>query len=137
MQSTVPSWNLVDSYPFRQPERVFFNPYDSNEMWVTSFGNGLKKGLMNPTAVPEISGLGSDCGIFPNPVKSVFDIRCSIFNNGKIELVDISGKFVRRLFEGQSDIKSLEFDVSDLEPGIYFLRIQEDNYLIVKKIIKI
>lgn len=32
------------TYPFRQPERVFFNPYDVGEVWVTSFGNGLRVG---------------------------------------------------------------------------------------------
>src|SRR4030095_5768372 len=32
------------SYPFRQPERVFFNPNNSGEVWVTSFGNGIRIG---------------------------------------------------------------------------------------------
>ena len=27
--------------PFRQPERVFFNPFNPNEVWVTSFGGGV------------------------------------------------------------------------------------------------
>jgi photosystem II stability/assembly factor-like uncharacterized protein len=30
------------TYPFRHPVRVFFNPYDPGEIWVTSFGNGLR-----------------------------------------------------------------------------------------------
>lgn len=47
INSAIPSWSLVDSYPFRQPERVFFNPYNAAEVWVTSFGNGLKVGLQN------------------------------------------------------------------------------------------
>lgn len=38
----IPSWALVPGYPFRQPERVFFNPYNQTEMWVTSFGNGMR-----------------------------------------------------------------------------------------------
>jgi hypothetical protein len=32
------------NYPFRFPSRVFFNPYDANEIWVTSFGNGMRLG---------------------------------------------------------------------------------------------
>ncbi|MBC7936350.1 MAG: T9SS type A sorting domain-containing protein [Rhizobacter sp.] len=47
MNAATPAWLLVGSYPFRQPERVFFNPFNSNEVWVTSFGNGLKMGLNN------------------------------------------------------------------------------------------
>lgn len=34
----------VSSYPFRQPMRVFYNPYDSTEIWVSSFGNGMRVG---------------------------------------------------------------------------------------------
>lgn len=41
-----PSFVRVNAYPFQQPERVFFNPYDATEMWVTSFGNGMKRGIM-------------------------------------------------------------------------------------------
>lgn len=45
MNATAPLWSMVNSYPFRQPERVFFNPYNPDEVWVTSFGNGLKLGV--------------------------------------------------------------------------------------------
>lgn len=37
-----PVFTNIPEYKFRQPERVFFNPYNTNQMWVTSFGNGLK-----------------------------------------------------------------------------------------------
>lgn len=39
-----PVFMQVSGYPFRFPSRVFFNPYDSNEIWVTSFGNGMRLG---------------------------------------------------------------------------------------------
>jgi photosystem II stability/assembly factor-like uncharacterized protein len=47
MNATTPTWSLVTAYPFRQPERVFFNPFNNNEIWVSSFGNGLKMGLLS------------------------------------------------------------------------------------------
>lgn len=37
-----PSFEMIRSYPFRQPERVFVNPYSDGEIWVTSFGNGIR-----------------------------------------------------------------------------------------------
>ncbi len=46
MNAPTPTWALVSEYPFRQPERVFFNPYKTNEIWITSFGNGLKMGTV-------------------------------------------------------------------------------------------
>jgi photosystem II stability/assembly factor-like uncharacterized protein len=47
MNAATPAWTLVDNYPFRQPERVFFNPFDPGEVWVTSFGSGLKVGSLS------------------------------------------------------------------------------------------
>jgi hypothetical protein len=34
----------VESYPFFQPLRVIYNPYNASELFVTSFGNGLHVG---------------------------------------------------------------------------------------------
>lgn len=39
-----PVFTQVESYPFQQPVRVFFNPYNPTEMWISSFGNGMRKG---------------------------------------------------------------------------------------------
>ena len=44
-----PIFSLVESYPFRQPERVYFNPFKSDEMWVTSFGHGMRVGNIGST----------------------------------------------------------------------------------------
>ncbi|MEN3333251.1 MAG: hypothetical protein V7641_2616 [Blastocatellia bacterium] len=44
LNAAQPSFTAVASYPFRQPERIFFNPYNVTEIWVTSFGNGLRVG---------------------------------------------------------------------------------------------
>ncbi len=43
IHSATPTFTQL-TYPFRQPERVFFNPYQPTEMWVTSFGHGLMVG---------------------------------------------------------------------------------------------
>lgn len=43
-RATSPTFTQLDGYPFRFPTRVFFNPYDANEIWVTSFGNGPRLG---------------------------------------------------------------------------------------------
>lgn len=51
----IPSFTQVSSYPFRQPERVFFNPYNNNEVWVANFGNSIRMGnasaCIQPTPV--------------------------------------------------------------------------------------
>jgi hypothetical protein len=48
IRSATPTLTTVASYPFAQPERVFFNPYNPSEIWVTSFGNGIQVGSTRP-----------------------------------------------------------------------------------------
>ena len=49
LQSAQPILTQLASYPFQQPERVFYNPYNPR----TSFGNGLRVGY-----APAASGAG-------------------------------------------------------------------------------
>ena len=46
LHAATPAFAPVTSYPFRQPERVFFNPYNVGEIWVSSFGHGLMVGTL-------------------------------------------------------------------------------------------
>ncbi len=39
-----PTISPIMNYPFDEPLRVFFNPYRPSEIWVTSFGNGMRMG---------------------------------------------------------------------------------------------
>lgn len=41
INDTTPTFTLVSAYPFRHPMRVFFNPWNASEMWVSSFGYGM------------------------------------------------------------------------------------------------
>ena len=54
-RAAAPVFTQLD-YPFRFPTRVFFNPHDPNEIWVTSFGNGLRLGRRDDP-LPRLSGL--------------------------------------------------------------------------------
>jgi hypothetical protein len=51
INATSPTFTLVQSYPFAHPQRVFFNPYKTGEIWVASFGNGMKVGNTGGNAV--------------------------------------------------------------------------------------
>ncbi|MBY0527581.1 MAG: hypothetical protein K2R98_29560 [Gemmataceae bacterium] len=47
LRDAKPTFVPVTSYPFRHPTRVFFNPYQKSEVWVTSFGNGIHVGTVD------------------------------------------------------------------------------------------
>ncbi|HEY2512608.1 MAG TPA: hypothetical protein VGI39_17190 [Polyangiaceae bacterium] len=42
LNAASPTFNSVADFQFRQPLRVFFNPSDAGEVWVTSFGGGIR-----------------------------------------------------------------------------------------------
>lgn len=56
--SASPAYTPLPGYPFRFPSRVFFNPYDGNEVWVTSFGNGMRMGRVSEP-LPEVRSLAA------------------------------------------------------------------------------
>jgi len=45
--------NFTDivSYPFAWNERIFVNPYNNQDIWVASFGGGLKRGGVGPSGL--------------------------------------------------------------------------------------
>ncbi len=53
LQSANPTFTAVAGYHFMQPMRVVYNPYNTNEVWVTSFGGGLRVGY---SSSPIIAG---------------------------------------------------------------------------------
>jgi hypothetical protein len=42
LNATTPSFTVDADYPFLHPLRVFFNPYAPGEVWVASFGGGMR-----------------------------------------------------------------------------------------------
>ncbi|MBA3705376.1 MAG: T9SS type A sorting domain-containing protein [Bacteroidetes bacterium] len=116
INSGTPTFSMVNSYPFRQPERVFFNPNNISEMWVTSFGNGIKMGTLLTTGIVDFNNL-SDLSIYPNPCEGLFTLnnkqetQAIIYNTLGEQIV------VVKLTEGENKI-----DLSFLKSGIYFIQ---------------
>ena len=52
INAATPTFTSDPNYPFAQPERVFFNPYKPTEVWVTSFGNGMRVGSTVSASLP-------------------------------------------------------------------------------------
>jgi photosystem II stability/assembly factor-like uncharacterized protein len=69
-----PIFTAVNAYPFQEPLRVFFNPYNQNDVWVSSFGNGLEMGSLVPNAVNNMSTKSQEAILYPNPNNGKFII---------------------------------------------------------------
>jgi hypothetical protein len=134
MNLTTPTWKLVDSYPFRQPEKVFFNPFNQHEMWVTSFGNGMKVGFLYPAGIDAINQGNSLIRVYPNPVKNIVSIETDeISDRGTLFITTISGKEI--LVQKIKGYKT-ELDIRNLPDGVYLLRFINDKGISTGKLMK-
>jgi photosystem II stability/assembly factor-like uncharacterized protein len=128
INSGTPTFSLVNSYPFRQPERVFFNPFDVTEMWVTSFGNGMKVGSLMPSGETEFEK-DEGFSVYPNPTCAAVTLSgvegCS---DGVITLYDMTGKQV-----GSWTLKAenMTIDLSAFADGVYLIRVGNTTKRIV------
>jgi hypothetical protein len=126
MNAATPVWKLVDAYPFRQPERVYFNPFNLNALWVSSFGNGMRVGVLGASATQEaLSDI--DVDVWPNPVQNVLHVRLKNLSEARLMVYDVNGKLIANQFvvEGLNDVP-----VENLGPGVYFYSVWHDAGLV-------
>ena len=133
-----PDFSPVNAYPFDRPNKVHFNPYDATEVWVTSFGNGLKKGIASlPVRLNHSNfafNLSENIQLWPNPLpasKNKIYLQCR--TNTKmalhvIEIFDITGK---KVYSQKSptpvDAHTWQLDVKKLKTGFYFVKIAQQT----------
>lgn len=80
--------------------------------------------------------------VYPNPVGEQLNIRCKVqgtgYGDGRLSILDVRGvvlemKNIEGLKPGENN---LQYDVSHLPGGIYILRLQAGDEVIVSKVIK-
>ncbi|MBN1650821.1 MAG: endonuclease [Bacteroidales bacterium] len=77
----------------------------------------------------------AEISIYPNPNKGKFYILLGrgFDSNTKIEVYSVMGK---RVYETISNTTKTEIDLSDLEQGIYFIRVRDGKAIVTQKFIK-
>lgn len=137
-----PTFALVEDYPFQHPVRLFFDPYNSDNVWVTSFGNGLRLGRDNISSVESQSSKTPDnfqLTVHPNPAFDFVNIQFVLGQPQKVDLkiYNILGQQIR----GFHQVRHLSpgtyaerFNLAELPSGIYYVQIQGARNRVVKKI---
>lgn len=98
---------------------------------------GFNVGISNCTlGIPEISAQ-PEISIFPNPTNSILTITMEkpISETSTLSITDITGRILltKKITSSQSQIN---IDVSTLAPAVYFLKIQTNQGIVVKKFVK-
>ena len=134
MNTAIPTWELVSSYPFRQPERVFFNPFNQHEMWVTSFGNGMKTGFLYPAGTAEIVTGNKQIMVYPNPANEKIVIETNgIYEKGTLSVINIHGQEILTL---NTEGFKTEVKIRNLPCGVYFIKLYSDKGIFTAKFVK-
>jgi hypothetical protein len=128
IHANAPVWTLVDSYPFRQPERVYFNPFNTNEMWVSSFGNGMRVGNFTATATETPTFNASEIKVYPNPVEDVLHIDLK-GQEGLLQVYNATGDWVE---SKQISTRITVLSTEHWPKGIYFVKFRERVIKIVR-----
>ncbi len=90
----------------------------------------LQIDFLRPVALKSKSDLDQAVSVFPNPVSSTFEIKSNAEIN-TIEVLDLSGKR-RKVISPNTKL----FDISDLDRGIYLLKMQIGDTSVTQKLIK-
>ncbi|MFH4964178.1 T9SS type A sorting domain-containing protein [Gaetbulibacter sp. M235] len=104
-----------------------FNPAVVTNTFETEFVETLSNKKLNNV----------DFTVFPNPTKNTVELKFnkSLSDVINVRIYDIQGKLIlnktRKLQKN-----SVNLDVSNLKSGLYFLKIIEDDYEVIKKLIK-
>ena len=132
INSVTPTFSLVQSYPFQQPERVFFDPFNTQEVWVTSFGNGMKTGTVSAvTGMLEFATKVEEVIIYPNPASEKISVLLnSGLENSSYTISDITG---RQILSGKITAENSEIATSGLSTGTYILQVKNQKTTVSKK----
>ena len=140
-----PQFAVDSAYPFRQPERVFYNPYTPGEIWVTSFGAGMM--ARSPVAsLQASSGSGVPAEImleqnYPNPFNPETTIRYTVPREMRVTLIlyDALGRRVALLVDGlvQPGPHDVRVHASALASGMYVYTLKGGGFIRSKKLLVI
>ncbi len=123
----------------RVRSRASGNPNDSSTVCL-AFGSGETEDyyvyINYPLGIQQVENSGGQISIYPNPATNQISVAANFVHNENIttSIYAINGNLV-----SQAEIKytgeSLTLDISDLDAGVYFLKISTKEYTTTKKFI--
>ena len=138
-------WIKTPGFPDVRVDMIKLRKHD-NRLVAATHGRGLFIGkipdsFFDPATVTSTEPqLVSNAMIYPNPVVDQLTVSLDNIDNTEnlsINLYDLNGKQVRRLFQGRSDLVfKRNFDLRNLSKGTYLMVINEGRKKSTHKIIK-
>ena len=71
--------------------------------------------------------------IYPNPAQSMINIESSLNGKAQINIFDMTGRCMKEV--SANDMSKVSINVEDLNKGVYFISIQQDNSYNIQKLV--
>jgi hypothetical protein len=117
------------------PSAVLFRIVFHSDQSVTDLGVNIDNFVILGTLSNQNFDL-NNVWIYPNPSNGIFNIALGTIQPTGIEVYDLTGKIVYKQNEITVANFETKIDVSNLSPGIYFVKIINNDQATVKRIIK-
>ncbi len=95
-----------------------------------AYNGSISFHVLSNMGVEDMLPSDNEVSIYPNPIKNTLHIQTND-TLLEVEILDSNGRVLHSFSSPSS-----QFDVSDLEKGVYFVRIQTDKQITTEKIIK-
>ena len=140
LSKDTPTLNWVMEYPFCSPQHVYYNPYRKDEIWISGYGNSLRKGIMGTVTgvqFPELPENSISLNVFPNPSNGLVNISFVLPEpmHVSLEIYDATGRKITSLANGKFNGKqNISWNTNLVPDGIYFCKLSSGNLKQVAKI---
>ena len=138
LQADHPDFQQSEGYKFQHPLRVFFNPNNTDEVWVTSFGNGMSQGIAAPNALEDLmTSYSVELTPVPADEKATLKVTAWETTRFRIDLYAADGarKFASYEQVYPAGVSELEIPVGQLPDGLYYLRVTDGRNVKTLKMI--
>lgn len=126
------SYFILVDIPGLDTNSTYYRAITTGSAQYTDLDFVVDSALINPTnsvGIKEIKLYNALVKVYPNPTKGSLTIECDLEKNEQVsaKIFDVTGKYAQSVitqeFSNNKKIK-LETDLSDLEKGIYILKLQ-------------
>ncbi len=103
---------------------VYFFTFTASDSSGNSTSSQIEVTVVDPLSISDNDI--KNIFLFPNPVKDILNIH-NVYSNSNVSLYDILGKKCEIDMINNFESNSISANISSLEPGLYFLRLENIN----------
>ncbi len=138
--STDPTVTSSDAWVREAPSQIGFAVVSSlayrpsdNHLLIGTHGNGMYEATVsNVLSTNDVNNVSNEISLYPNPASTTINLEVPTSkNNLKYALINVSGQVVSK-----GTLYNNQIDVSSLTSGIYFIQLDIDGELGLKKFVK-